>query len=185
MNDLTQVLRKIETGDPSAARELLPLVYDELRRLAAQRMSAESAGHTLNATALVHEVYLRLVHNDQQHRWDSRGHFFAAAAEAMRRILIESARQRASAKRNGGRRQFDVYELDPAEPESDVDLLTLDEALTRLAERHPRTAELVKLRYFAGLTQSEVAHCLHYSEATADREWAYAKAWLQRELSNP
>jgi RNA polymerase sigma factor (TIGR02999 family) len=182
MSDVTQILRQIDAGDPAAADQLLPLVYDELQRLAAQRMSAEKAGHSLDATALVHEAYLRLVENNSEKRWDSRGHFFSAAAEAMRRILIESARRRLTTKRNAGSHRLDVDQLDPPAPGEGVDLLALDEAVQRLASIHPRKAEFVKLRYFAGLTAADAASCLGISHATAERDWAYAKAWLRREL---
>jgi RNA polymerase sigma factor (TIGR02999 family) len=182
MSDVTQILQQIESGDPLAAEQLLPLIYHELRKLAAVRMACESPDHTLQPTALVHEAYLRLVEQDQPRRWDSRGHFFAAAAEAMRRILVEKARHHAADKHGGGRRRQDVHQLDPPDIAADVDIVELDEALQRLSAAHPRKAELVKLRYFAGLTHAEVSVCLGISTATADRDWAYAKAWLHREL---
>jgi RNA polymerase sigma factor (TIGR02999 family) len=183
MSDVTQILQQIESGDPSAADQLLPLIYDELRKLAAARMASESPDQTLQPTALVHEAYLRLVQQDQPRRWDGRGHFFAAAAEAMRRILVENARRHAAVKRGGGRQRHDVQQVDPADDVGDVNVLALDEALERLATAHPRKAELVKLRYFAGLTHQDASAYLGISTATADRDWAYAKAWLHRELS--
>jgi len=185
MSDVTRILSEIESGDPSAAGQLLPLVYDELRKLAAVRMAAESPDHTLQATALVHEAYLRLVDGEGRKRWDSRGHFFAAAAEAMRRILVDSARHRQSVKRGGGRLQVSLDEAHLAAPENPAELLALDEALTRLETNDPRAAELVKLRYFAGLTIPEAAGALGVSPRTADDIWAYARAWLFRELQGP
>lgn len=185
MSDVTQVLRQIEAGDPSAAEQLLPLIYDELRKLAAARMANEAPGHTLQPTALVHEAYLRLVQPDQPQHWDGRGHFFAAAAEAMRRILVDNARRHAADKHGGGRRRQDVHQVDPPDGAGEVDVLALDEALNRLGAEHPRKAALVKLRYFAGLTLAEASASLGVSTATAERDWAYAKAWLHRELSRP
>jgi RNA polymerase sigma factor (TIGR02999 family) len=161
----------------------LPLVYDELRRLAAHKLAHEKPGQTLDATSLVHEAYLRLVGEDAALRWDSRGHFFAAAAEAMRRILIENARRRRSRKHGGGLVRHDVESVPLADAEPDVELLALDEALTRLAEKDAAKAELVRLRYFAGLTLDECAKVLGISPATADRWWAYARAWLHLEIS--
>ncbi len=169
--------------EPKPARELLPLVYDELRRLAAQRMSRESPGQTLQATALVHEAYLRLVGGDPDRPWDGRGHFFAAAAEAMRRILVESARRRHRLKRGGHRARVDLDAAQPAAPETDADLLALDEALEKLAARDAVKAKLVQLRVFAGLTLAEAAEILGLSGSTADRYWAYARAWLRVEIS--
>jgi RNA polymerase sigma factor (TIGR02999 family) len=183
MRDVTQILQQIESGDPSAAEQLLPLVYDELRKLAAARMANEAPGHTLQPTALVHEAYLRLVQPDQPQHWDGRAHFFAAAAEAMRRILVESARRHAAVKHGGDRRRQDVQHIDPPDGVGEVDVLALDEALERLSAQHPRKADLVKLRYFAGLTLAEASVNLGISTATADRDWAYAKAWLHRELA--
>jgi RNA polymerase sigma factor (TIGR02999 family) len=189
MSQVTHLLEAIEQGDPEAADRLLPLVYDELRRLAAQRLAHEPPGQTLQATALVHEAYLRLVGTPARSpaseggvRWDGRGHFFAAAAEAMRRILVENARRKRTAKRGGGRarQELDVERL--AAPEPREDLLALDEALTRLAAADPRAAELVQLRYFAGLTLPESARLLNISPRSADRLWAYARAWLHQEL---
>jgi RNA polymerase sigma factor (TIGR02999 family) len=185
MNDVTRILSAVEQGDPHAAAELLPLVYDELRQLAAQKLASEKPGQTLQATALVHEAYLRLVDTDAMQRWDSRGHFFAAAAEAMRRILVESARRRASGKRGGHLRRvdFDAAEA-PAELPAD-DLLALDDALDLLAREDAVKAELVMLRCFAGLSHQEAAAALGLSRATADRYWAYAKSWLYCKLNDP
>ena len=165
------------------ARELLPLVYDELRRLAAQRMARESPGQTLQATALVHEAYLRLVGGNPDRPWEGRGHFFAAAAEAMRRILVENARRRHRLKRGGHRGRVDLDAASPAAPETDDDLLALDEALEKLAAKDPVKAQLVQLRIFAGLTLAEAAEILGLSPATADRYWAYARAWLRVEIA--
>jgi RNA polymerase sigma factor (TIGR02999 family) len=180
MADVTRILAAVEAGDPHAAAELLPLVYDELRKLAAARMAVEAPGHTLDATALVHEAYLRLV-GDQQ--FDGRGHFFAAAAEAMRRILVEAARKKGRDRHGGGRRRVELADLPAAIP--DEDLLALDEALGRLAARDPVRADLVKLRYFAGLTVPQAAAALGISVATAERYWAFARAWLFAELNGP
>jgi RNA polymerase sigma factor (TIGR02999 family) len=185
MSEVTQILSAVEQGDPRAAQQLLPLVYDELRKLAAQRLAQEKPGQTLQATALVHEAYLRLVDVDKVQRWDSRGHFFAAAAEAMRRILVESARRRRSAKHGGQLRRVDLEAAQSlAEPPTD-DLLELDEALDQLAAQDPVKAELVKLRCFAGLSHQEAAEALGISRATADRYWAYAKSWLYCKLYAP
>jgi RNA polymerase sigma factor (TIGR02999 family) len=170
-------------GEPKPARELLPLVYDELRRLAAQRMARESPGQTLQATALVHEAYMRLVGGDPEKPWDGRGHFFAAAAEAMRRILVESARRRHRLKRGGHRGRVDLDDAQPAAPETDDDLLALDEALEKLVAKDPVKAQLVQLRIFAGLTLAEAAEILRLSISTADRYWAYARAWLRVEIT--
>jgi RNA polymerase sigma factor (TIGR02999 family) len=178
MNEVTRILSAIQQGDTSAAEQLLPLVYQELRRLAAQKLVQEPPGQTLQATALVHEAYVRLVNGDEAQRWNSRGHFFAAAAEAMRRILVENARRRRSLKRGGGQIHQSVDRLQIPAPEPAEDLLALDEALERLAARDPVKAELVKLRYFAGLTIEEAALALAISPATAKRYWTYAKAWL-------
>jgi RNA polymerase sigma factor (TIGR02999 family) len=186
MNDVTRILSAIERGDPLAADELLPLVYDELRKLAAQRLARENPGQTLQATALVHEAYLRLVGgggHGAEPRWDGRGHFFAAAAEAMRRILVDKARRDRSRKHGGGLVRHDIEEAQVAVPEVSQDLLALDEALTRLARADPRLARLVELRYFAGLTLKQAAEVLGVSSRTADSDWAYAKAWLAAELS--
>jgi RNA polymerase sigma factor (TIGR02999 family) len=178
MNEVTQILRAMAHGDSSAASQLLPLVYDELRQLAAQKLGQETPGQTLEPTALVHEAYLRLVGEGEDPHWDNRGHFFAAAAEAMRRILVESARRKGSRKRGGDRARadFDLGQL--AAPELREDVLALDEALDRLAAADPEAARLVQLRYFAGLTLAEAAKVLGVSPRTADRLWAYARAWL-------
>jgi RNA polymerase sigma factor (TIGR02999 family) len=189
MSDVTRILSQIEQGDPQAAEQLLPLVYDELRKLAAAKLAHEKPGQTLQATALVHEAYVRLVGSggqaagDTGQAWDGKGHFFAAASEAMRRILVESARRKARLKRGGDleRTELDDVEISLAGQSDDV--LALDDALTRLAAKHPEKAELVKLRYFAGLTGDEAAAALGISPATADRYWTYARAWLVRELS--
>ena len=183
MAAVTQILAAIEAGDRRAVADLLPLVYDELRRLAAHRLAQEKPGQTLEATALVHEAYLRLVDADRPPRWDSRGHFFAAAAEAMRRILVESARRKRSLKRGGDRGRQGLDEADLVVPEVREDLLALDEALDRLAGVDPVKADLVKLRYFAGLTVEEAAAALGISTSTADRYWAYARAWLHQEVA--
>jgi RNA polymerase sigma factor (TIGR02999 family) len=184
VSDATRLLQAIAQGDPHAAEHLLPLVYDELRQLAAHRLAAERPGQTLQATALVHEAYLRLVGPAEGEAWNSRGHFFAAAAEAMRRILVENARRKGRVKHGGGRRRLDLDEACPVvRPPSD-DLLALDEALTRLAERDPSRAELVKLRFFAGLTMPEAARALGISLATAERQWKFVRAWLYAELTD-
>jgi RNA polymerase sigma factor (TIGR02999 family) len=182
MTDVTQILNAIEGGDAHAAEQLLPLVYDELRQLAAQKMAQEKPGQTLEATALVHEAYLRLVDTEKAQRWNSRRHFFAAAAEAMRRILVERARARGSCKRGGGRERLDLDDLAVASPERPDDLLALDEALSRLAAVEPQAAELVHLRYFAGQTMRAAAELLGLSLRSTHRLWAYAKAWLLQEL---
>ena len=182
MSEVTQILHAIAEGDPDAASQLLPLVYDELRKLAAQKLARETPGQTLQATALVHEAYLRLVGEDEEQHWDSRGHFFAAAAEAMRRILVEIARQKASLKRGGDRDRVDVVESLLATPEPREDLVALDAALTKLAETDKQAAELVQLRYFAGLPIREIAEILGIAPRTADRLWVFAKAWLHQEL---
>jgi RNA polymerase sigma factor (TIGR02999 family) len=187
MPDVTRLLDAAAAGDPQAAGQLLPLVYDELRRLAAQRLAHERPGQTLQATALVHEAYLRLVANpggsgEEDVRWNSRGHFFAAAAEAMRRILVESARRRRAAKHGGGQVRLELEDdlLATAEPRED--LLALDEALTKLAATNRPAADLVQLRYFAGLTLPEAAEAMDMAPRTAGRLWAYARAWLRREV---
>jgi RNA polymerase sigma factor (TIGR02999 family) len=183
MQDVTQILNAIEQGDPRAAEQLLPLVYDELRKLAAEKMAQEKPGHTLQATALVHDAYLRLVDVERAQHWNSRSHFFGAAAEAMRRILVENARRKRGVKHGGDRRR---QPLDPggiAAPELSDDLLALDEALTKLAATEPQVAELVKLRYFAGLTIPQAAAQLQISPRTADAWWSYAKAWFQAALN--
>lgn len=183
MTDVTQILSLIAKGDPSAANQLLPLVYNELRQLAAQRLAHEAAGQTLQPTALVHEAYVRLVDAEQQQRWDSRGHFFSAAAEAMRRILVDSARRKGRLKRGGDLARRELNETVLAEPEISHDLLALDEALERFAEKDPAKCELVKLRFFAGLTIPQAAEALGISTSTADRHWVYARAWLFRAVS--
>src|SRR5262245_54815459 len=182
MSEVTQILHAIAEGDPDAASQLLPLVYDELRELAAHKLAREIPGQTLQPTALVHEAFLRLVGDDEEQHWDGRGHFFAAAAEAMRRILVEVARQKASLKRGGDRDRTEVVESLLAAPEPREDLLALDAALTKLAETDKQAAELVQLRYFAGLPIREIAEILGISPRTADRVWAYAKAWLHEEI---
>jgi RNA polymerase sigma factor (TIGR02999 family) len=184
MSDVTRILSQIESGDPTAAEQLLPLVYEELRKLASARLVQEKPGQTLQATALVHDAYLRLVDVERAQHWASRGHFFAAAAEGMRRILVEKAR-RQKRLRHGG--DFQRQALDAAEPaaasEGDpVDLLALSDALDRLEVASPRRAQVVKLRYFAGLTLPEVAGLLDISQSTAEADWTYAKSWLKREM---
>jgi RNA polymerase sigma factor (TIGR02999 family) len=182
MNEVTHILDAIERGDANAANRLLPLVYDELRRLAAHRLAREAPGQTLQATALVHEAYLRLVDADTAQHWNSRGHFFAAAAESMRRILVENCRRKASLKRGGGLQRQEWPEAEPVAPAVSDDLLALDEALTQLAQTDALAAELVKLRYFAGLTSQQAAEALGISARTADRTWAYARAWLLKKV---
>ncbi len=184
MADVTRILDAIERGDPHAADELLPLVYEELRRLAAQKLAHEAPGQTLQATALVHEAYIRLVKGEPAAPWHGRGHFYGAAAEAMRRILVERARGRKRVRHGGDRRRVDLDEAcSVIEPLSD-DLLALDEALSRLAQRAPVRAELVKLRFFAGMTMPEAAAALGISLATAERYWTFARAWLYAELTD-
>jgi RNA polymerase sigma factor (TIGR02999 family) len=182
MSDVTRILSAIEQGDPHAAERLLPLVYDELRRLAAAKLAQETPGQTLQATALVHEAYLRLVGVEPAQQWNSRGHFFAAAAEAMRRILVENARRKASLKRGGGLEREELAEAQLSAPEVSDDLVALDEALTQLAEADAIAASLVKLRYFAGLTSAQAAEVLGISTRTADRTWVYARTWLLKKL---
>jgi RNA polymerase sigma factor (TIGR02999 family) len=183
MSDMTVILNRAEQGDPHAAAELLPLVYEELRRLATARMANEAAGQTLQPTALVHEAWLRLVGNGQQ--WDGRGHFFAAAAEAMRRILIDRARRKRRLKHGGEMRRVDFTTLDVASQTDDEQLLAVDEALQKLEARDPVGAQLIKLRFFAGLPNVEAARLLGIPERTAKRTWAYARAWLFEELKRP
>jgi RNA polymerase sigma factor (TIGR02999 family) len=183
MNEVTRILAAIEQGDPHGAEQLLPLVYSELRRLAARKLSHEVPGQTLQATALVHVAYLRLVDVEKAQQWNSRGHFFAAAAEAMRRILVEQARRRRRLKRGGDIERADFNEVEIAYVGPADDIVALDDALARLAQKHPEKAELVKLRYFAGLSVNEAAEVLGVSTSTADRHWTYARAWLFRELS--
>jgi RNA polymerase sigma factor (TIGR02999 family) len=194
MSELTRILSALEQGDPHAAEQLLPLVYDELRKLAAQKLTQEKPGQTLQATALVHEAYLRLVASPPQEaspererreqRWNSRGHFFAAAAEAMRRILVESARRKSRLKHGREHQRVDLDSGCLVSAAPSLDLLALDEALSRLAETEPAKAELVKLRFFAGLTMPEAAAALDISLATAERYWTFAKSWLYAELAD-
>ena len=178
MDEVTRILSAIERGDEQAAEQLLPLVYDELRKLAAAKLAREKPGQTLQATALVHEAYLRLVDVDKAQHWNSRGHFFAAAAEAMRRILVENARRKKTLRRGGQRQRLDLELAQPAAPRLSEDLLALDEALEKLTKKDRLKAELVKLRYFAGLTMEQTAEALGISRDTACRHWAYAKVWL-------
>jgi RNA polymerase sigma factor (sigma-70 family) len=196
MSDVTRILTQIEAGDPAAAEQLLPLVYGELRKLAAAKLAHEKPGQTLQATALVHEAYLRLVGGQEPGardqgsgdmgqepvKWDGRGHFFAAAAEAMRRILVDQARSKQALKRGGELERREFEGLDVAIPEIPEDVVALDAALNKLAEADPRAAELVQLRFFAGLPLPEVAQLLGISPRTADRQWAYARAWLHQEI---
>jgi RNA polymerase sigma factor (TIGR02999 family) len=182
MAEVTQILDAAAAGDPRAAAELLPLVYDELRKLAAARLASEKPGQTLQPTALVHEAYVRLVGGDQPQDWNGRGHFFAAAAEAMRRILVEAARRKQGPRRGGHLKRRDLPPDHPAEEDDSERLLALDEALEQLAALEPRAAEIVKLRYFAGLTVVEAAVALGVSPRTADGDWAYARAWLVNAL---
>ncbi len=183
---VTRLLHEASAGNERASAELLPLVYEQLRALAARQLRTERAGHTLEATALVHEAYLRLVQNAttvEEQKWDGRWHFFSAAAEAMRRILVENARQRLTVKRGGGRQRISLSKVESVEEEASQDLLALDEALCALAAKHPEKAQLVKLRYFGGLSMDEVASAMGISVATAGRHWAYAKAWLYSHIS--
>jgi len=182
MTNVTQILSAIEQGDPAAAEQLLPLVYDELRKLAAARLAQEKPGQTLQATALVHEVFLRLVGSAKEPKWNGRAHFFGAAAEAMRRILIDRAREKKSQRRGGGRTREKLTGIEPTVEAPSDDLLALDHALVRLEASDPRKADLVKLRYFAGLTIPQVAEVLGVSTATADRDWSYARVWLHAEI---
>jgi RNA polymerase sigma factor (TIGR02999 family) len=182
MSEVTRILSAIHDGDPGASDRLLPLVYDELRKLAAARLAQESPGQTLQPTALVHEAYLRLVDVEKAQNWNSRGHFFAAAANAMQRILVDNARRKGRLKRGGQCSRLDLDGLDVAAPEEADDLLALDEALAALAAADAQAAELVKLRYFAGLTVKQAAECLGVSPRSADFLWAYARAWLLQKL---
>jgi RNA polymerase sigma factor (TIGR02999 family) len=184
MSDITQILAQIESGEPSAAEQLLPLVYNELRQLAAQKLAHERPGQTLQATALVHEVFLRLFGPTQQPSWENRNHFFGAAAEAMRRVLVEKARRKQRLKRGGGYQRVDLDDVEIAIQGPTEDIVALDEALSKFAQLHPEKAEFVKLRYFAGLTVAEAAAALGVSSSTADRYWAYARAWLYREMAD-
>ena len=183
MSEVTRILSAIEQGDPHAAEQLLPLVYDELRRLAAQKLAQENPGQTLQATALVHEAYLRLVDQDKVQSWDSRGHFFAAAAEAMRRILIDRARRAHRVRHGGGLKRVELQD-DVQSVLQDEQILALDEALTKLAGIRPQAAQLVQLRFFAGLTVEEAAPIVGISPRTARRLWAFARAWLRREMES-
>ncbi len=185
VSDVTLILSKIEAGDLSAARDLLPLVYDELRKLAAARMAAERPDHTLQATALVHEAYMQLVDSDRIRRWDSRGHFFAAAADAMRRILVDSARRRRRVKHGGGRHRESADVLDALVATlPDVELIALEEALEKLTVKDGAAAQLVKLRFYAGLSMPQIAEVLGRPLRTIEREWRYARSWLHREISS-
>ncbi len=182
MSEVTRILSAIEQGDSKAAEGLLPLVYQELRKLAAQRLALEKPGQTLEATALVHEAYLRLVDVDKAQHWNSRGHFFAAAAEAMRRIVVENARRKRALRRGAGRHRLELSQIEPAAPRISEDVLALNDALEKLEKRDRVKADLVKLRYFAGLTMENAAEVLRISPATAHRYWNYARAWLHQEI---
>jgi len=183
VSDVTQILERVEHGDGIAAEELLPLVYEELRKLAAAKMAQEAAGETLQPTALVHEAWLRLAGPREGQAWENRGHFFAAAAEAMRRILIESARRKSRLKRGGQQERVDLEQVQLATESDPATVLSIDQALERLAKAHPQKAELVKLRFFVGLSLPEAARALNLSETTAKRHWAFARAWLYGELA--
>jgi RNA polymerase sigma factor (TIGR02999 family) len=185
MAEVTQILNAFEAGDPKAAAELLPLVYEELRKLATARLADEKPGQTLQATALVHEAYVRLVGGEQPQDWNGRGHFFAAAAEAMRRILVEAARRKGRDRHGGGRARIDLDAVEVAADEADDRLLAIDEALTVFAAEDPAAAEVVKLRFFAGLTAQQAADALDISLRTANSHWAFARAWLFRRLGEP
>jgi len=185
MSEATHILSSIEHGDPRAAEQLLPLVYNELRKLATEKIAHERPGQTLQATALVHEAYLRLVDNEKAQHWNSRGHFYASAAEAMRRILVENARRKKALRRGGNRQRLDLDLGEAAVPPPSEDLLALDGALDKLADKDRSKAELVKLRYFAGLTMEQAAAALGISLATAHRWWNYSRAWLYQEISGP
>jgi RNA polymerase sigma factor (TIGR02999 family) len=184
MPNVTQILSAIEQGDPSAAEQLLPLVYDELRKLAAERLAQEKPGQTLQATALVHEAYLRLVDTEKAQHWNSRGHFFAAAAEAMRRILVEQARRKGRDRHGGGLKRVELLDAEVSVTSGEEQILLLDEALTRLEGVRPQAAELVKLRFFSGLTVEEAAPLVGVSPRTARRLWVFARAWLRREMES-
>jgi RNA polymerase sigma factor (TIGR02999 family) len=184
MNDVTQILNAIDQGDPDAAGQLLPLIYDELRKLAAQKLAQETPGQTLDATALVHEAFLRLVGADDHPQWHGRAHFFAAAAEAMRRILVERARRKNRLKHGRGHQRVDLDSRCLVSEAPSLDLVALDEALSLLAETEPAKAELVKLRFFAGLTMPEAASALDISLATAERYWTFARSWLYAKLAD-
>jgi RNA polymerase sigma factor (TIGR02999 family) len=182
LSDVTRILSQIEQGDPAAAEQLLPLVYEELRQLARIRLAKEKPGQTLQATALVHEAYFRLVNAENAPQWNGRGHFFSAAAEAMRRILVESARRKRGPEHGGGMVRHDLDGLEVTVPKGLEDLLSLDEALVKLAAKDKAAADVVQLRFFAGLPLAEVAELLGISTRTADRLWAYARAWLHQEI---
>ncbi len=182
MSEVTQILSEIESGDPKAAEQLLPLVYNELRKLAARRLAQEKPGQTLQPTALVHDAYIRLVDVEQARHWDSRGHFFAAAAEAMRRIVVENARRKQSLKQGGACARVELDFDIPALDEGKHDVLAIDEVLEELRQEAPEKAALVKLRFFAGLSEAEAAAAMQISRATASRYWTYAKAWLFNRL---
>ena len=182
MSDVTRILDSIQHGDPTAGEELLPLVYEELRKLAAQKLAHEPAGQTLQATALVHEAWLRLSGGEER-QWDNRRHFFGAAAEAMRRILIDNARRKQAARHGGGQQRMNLEDVDLAAPVADANVLAIDEALTKFAQRDARKAELVKLRYFGGLTIEETAAALGISVATAKRWWQFSRAWLNAQMT--
>jgi RNA polymerase sigma factor (TIGR02999 family) len=183
MSTILSILEAIEHGEPHAAEQLLPLVYTELRELAARKLAHESPGNTLQPTALVHEAYLRVVNDDETRCWDSRGHFFAAAAEAMRRILIDRARQKHTVRRSGGRQRLDLENIQLLDDTTPEGVLALNEALERLAEGEPLVAQVVKLRFFAGLSINETAEALHISSRTVNRHWCFARAWLYQQLS--
>ena len=183
MSDVTRILSSIEDGDPSAADELLPLVYQELRKLAAAKLAREKPGQTIQATVLVHEAWLRLVGSDVDVHWQGRGHFFGAAARAMQRILVENARRKKSLKAGGGHRRVELSEVSVPDSRRSVDVLEVEEALRKLEQQDPRKAELVRLRFFAGLTLAEAARALGISGSTADNDWAYAKTWLRLEMA--
>jgi RNA polymerase sigma factor (TIGR02999 family) len=185
MSDVTLLLNAAAAGDSEAAAELLPLVYDELRKLAAARMAEEKPGQTLQATALVHEAYVRLVGGSQSQDWNGRGHFFAAAAEAMRRILIDRARHKATQKAGGRRIRANLNEIEQVLTEPDLELLALDDALRELEQSHPRKAEVIKLRFFAALTNAETAAALGVSISTVENDWAYARSWLRLRMEEP
>lgn len=182
MSDVTQILSQIESGDPSAAEQLLPLVYEELRKLAAVRLAQEKPGQTLQATALVHEAYIRLVDAEEVQHWNSRGHFFGAAAEAMRRLLVDNFRTKKSQRRGGDADRVSLSQIEVAENSPTLDLISLNDAIDALEKDHPQAAKVVKMRYFAGLTIDEVAISLGLSHATVERYWAYARARLHAEL---
>lgn len=182
MSDVTRILSRIESGEAQAAEQLLPMVYEELRRLAAAKMAQEKPGQTLQATALVHEAYIRLVDVQRAQHWDSRGHFFSAAAEAMRRILVEQARRKAGPEAGGGRARIELSAVELTQGDRHPDVVAVSDALEQLAEREPRVAELVKLRFFAGMTRKQAADILGISTATVDDDWAYAKGWLRMHL---